>query len=81
MLPVRGTRAHGHRTSQVLRKYVQRGGKPDTAVELLADSYVGYAQMAQLTCQWLALATGEAPPEAVYSPEARTHPQTSSTVA
>jgi len=39
-----------------LRRYVMRGGKPQTVVELLSDNYVGYAQMASLMCSWLSTA-------------------------
>mmetsp|Transcript_10122 Transcript_10122/g.21655 ORF Transcript_10122/g.21655 Transcript_10122/m.21655 type:complete len:648 (+) Transcript_10122:87-2030(+) len=39
-------------------KYITAGGKPDHLVECLADSYVGYAQMAGLVCQWLKVADG-----------------------
>mmetsp|Transcript_35814 Transcript_35814/g.91489 ORF Transcript_35814/g.91489 Transcript_35814/m.91489 type:complete len:357 (+) Transcript_35814:434-1504(+) len=44
---------------EALRRYVMRGGKPQTVVEALSESYAGYAQMATLVCSWLAMTDEE----------------------
>ncbi|CAG9461519.1 unnamed protein product [Pedinophyceae sp. YPF-701] len=53
---------------QTLREYLRKGGKPEIAIELLADSYAGYAQMASVVGRWLSLATSTAPPAATDAP-------------
>ena len=38
---------------EVLRRYIAAGGTPPEAVQALAQSYRGYAQLDNLLCKWL----------------------------
>jgi hypothetical protein len=38
---------------EVLRRYIAAGGTPPVAVQMLAQSYRGYAQLNNLLCSWL----------------------------
>jgi hypothetical protein len=39
--------------SQLLRRYLKAGGKPQTVVEQLGDSYRGYSQITDLMVSWM----------------------------
>lgn len=39
----------------LLRRFIQNGGAPAAAIEMLSQGYVGYPAMAALVCDWLAL--------------------------
>lgn len=38
---------------EMVRRYIAAGGTPPVAVQALAQSYRGYAQLDNLLCQWL----------------------------
>lgn len=47
---------------ETLCQYVAAHGKPRTAIELLCENYVGYAQMGGLMCDWLAASEAHVQP-------------------
>ena len=39
--------------TDAMKGYLEEGGEPETAIQMLADSYRGFAEMASLVGDWL----------------------------